>query len=141
MLRADDTIGPPDLARMRRERYGRLQDQLAAQRLDALLLLGGSNVEYATGTRVPACDAGRAAMFRTVALVVKNDPFPHVYAAYPEGVPEEVPADHVHDPLWPEIDAGPISSLVGGRVGLDEYSGAMWRALSGVEIVDASMVM
>lgn len=136
-----DILAPPDLARMRRDRYDRLQQQLLAQDLDALVLLGGSNVEYATGARVPACDAGRAAIFRTVAVVAKDDPFPHVFAAYPDGVPEDVPADHLHPPLWPEIDAGPIGTFVRGRVGLDEYTGAMWRDLAGVEVVDASLVM
>jgi Xaa-Pro aminopeptidase len=80
-------------------------------------------------------------MFRTVALVVADDPFPHVFAAYPDGVPEELPPDHVHPPLWPEIDAGPIAELIRGRVGLDEYTGPMWSALSGVEVVDAATVM
>ena len=43
----------PDLARMRTERYRRLQDQLDAQGVDGLVLLGSSAVAYATG-------AGRA---------------------------------------------------------------------------------
>jgi Xaa-Pro dipeptidase len=143
MLAATDTRGEPDLARMRRDRYARLQEQLAAQGLDALLLLGGSNVEYATGAPVLTADAGRAALFRTVAYVVRDDPFPHLFAAYPEGVPEEVPADHVHPPLYPELDAGAIADLVAGAgaVGLDEYTAPMWRELDGLEFVDASPVM
>ncbi|HSS10843.1 MAG TPA: Xaa-Pro peptidase family protein [Acidimicrobiales bacterium] len=143
MLAATDTRGEPDLARMRRERYARLQAQLAAQGLDAILLLGGSHVEYATGAPVLTADAGRAALFRTVAYVVRDDPFPHLFAAYPEGVPEEVPADHVHPPLYPELGAGAIADLVAGAgaVGLDEYTAPMWRELAGFEFVDASSVM
>ena len=40
----------PDLARMRRERFERLQEQLDAQGIDGLVLLGSSSVAYA---RVP----------------------------------------------------------------------------------------
>ena len=39
----------PDIARMRRERFARLQDQLDAQGVDGLVLLGSSSVAYATG--------------------------------------------------------------------------------------------
>jgi hypothetical protein len=44
----------PDLARMRRERFGRLQDQLEASGLDGLVLLGSSSVTYATRAAMPA---------------------------------------------------------------------------------------
>ena len=44
----------PDLARMRRERFQRLQDQLEAQGIDGLVLLGSSSVAYATGAAMPA---------------------------------------------------------------------------------------
>jgi Xaa-Pro dipeptidase len=128
---------------MRHDRYARLQAELANQGLDALLLLGGSNVEYASGARVLTADAGRAAFFRTVAFVARDDPFPHLFAAYPDGVPEELPADHVHPLLHPELDARPIADLVAGEgpVGLDEYTAAMWRGLGGIEFVDASPIM
>ena len=69
----------PDLARMRRERFARLQDQLDAQGVDGLVLLGSSSVAYATGAAEPGQDGDRAALFRTVAVVVKGDSAPHLY--------------------------------------------------------------
>ncbi len=51
-----------DRARMRAERRARLQEQLAAQHLDALLLLGTANVSYATGAQTPANDAARSVL-------------------------------------------------------------------------------
>ena len=48
-----------DLARMRRDRVERLRGQLQAKGLDALVLLGNTNVVYATGAVWPLADAGR----------------------------------------------------------------------------------
>ena len=146
MLAAADVQDGPDLARMRRDRYARVQAQLTTHDLDGLLLIGGSNVEYATGARVLTADAGRAAMFRTVAYVARDDPFPHVFAAYPEGLPAELPADHIHPVVYPELGIRPVGEIIGREksVGLDEYTPAMWRELVGsrlVDFVDASPVM
>src|SRR6516162_2103299 len=122
MLAAADVQDGPDLARMRRDRYARVQAQLAAHDLDGLLLIGGSNVEYATGARVLNADAGRAAMFRTVACVVRDDPFPHVFAAYPDGLPPELPADHIHPAVYPELGIRPVGEMIGREraIGIDE---------------------
>jgi len=67
---------PPDLARMRRERFQRLQPELSARGLDGPALLGSSSVTYATGAAKPAHDGDRAALFRAVAVVVKGDSAP-----------------------------------------------------------------
>jgi Xaa-Pro aminopeptidase len=131
---------------MRRDRYARAQAQLAAHDLDGLLLVGESNVEYVTGARVLTADAGRAAMFRTVAYVARDDPFPHVFAAYPDGLPPELPADHIHPAVYPEFGARPVAEIIRGEraIGLDEYTAAMWRELHGsglVDFVDATPIM
>ncbi|MGV7852829.1 M24 family metallopeptidase, partial [Mycobacterium kansasii] len=62
--------GTPDLARMRRQRYARLQAEIAAGGLDGLVLLGSSAVTYATGAAMPAVAGDRAALFRALAVVV-----------------------------------------------------------------------
>jgi Xaa-Pro dipeptidase len=138
MVGADDTRRAPDLARMRAERHTRLQEQLAVHGLDALFLLGSGNVTYATGAAMPAADPARAALRRTCALVVAGDPFPHLFAAYPEATPDELPDDHVHPALHPELDEGIPALrtwLTGhGRIGLDEYTAAMWRAFSASDV-------
>lgn len=146
MLAPADIQDSPDLARMRRDRYARAQAQLAAHDLDGLLLVGESNVEYVTGARVLTADAGRAAMFRTVAYVARDDPFPHVFAAYPDGLPPELPADHIHPAVYPEFGARPVAEIIRGEraIGLDEYTAAMRRELHGsglVDFVDATPIM
>ena len=96
----------PDLARMRRERFQRLQEQLEAHGVDGLVLLGSSAVAYATGAAVPAQDGDHAALFRPVAVVVRGDSAPHLYTLYTDGVPADLPEDHLHGPLFPDLDDG-----------------------------------
>jgi Xaa-Pro aminopeptidase len=152
---AEATIGGslipevPDLARMRRERFQRLQDQLEAQGLDGLVLLGSSSVAYATGAAVPAQDGDRAALFRPVAVVVKGDSSPHLYTGYGDGVPADLPEDHLHGPLFPDLDDGMehfATALAqhfrgGAVVGVDDQTHAMLRGLPEFAWVDAAAVM
>lgn len=136
----------PDLARMRRQRHARLQEQVEAQGLDGLILLGTSAVAYATGARAPGVDSGRASLWRPVAVVVRGADAPHLFTPYPEGAPPELPADHLHGALYPELDEGipamaaALAELVapGARVGADELTHPMARGLDGVELVAAS---
>lgn len=139
----------PDLGRMRRERFQRLQDQLEAQGSDGLVLLGSSSVAYATGAAVPAQDGDRAALFRPVAVVVKGDSSPHLYTGYGDGVPTDLPDDHLHGPVFPDLDDG-IELFAtalgehfrgGARVGVDDQTHAMLRGLRGFDWVDAAAVM
>jgi Xaa-Pro dipeptidase len=139
----------PDLARMRRERFDRLQDQLSVAGLDGLVLLGSSAVVYATGADMPAQDGDRAALFRAVAIVVAGESAPHLYTLFADGAPAELPSDHLHGPLFPDLDDG-IDQFAkalaehfaaGACIGLDHQSHAMLRGLSGYEWVDASGVM
>ena len=139
----------PDLARMRRERFARLQDELAVQGVDGLVLLGSSAVAYATGAAEPAQDGDRAALFRTVAIVVKGDTAPHLYSLYADGAPAELPDDHRHGPLFPDLDDG-IEQFAraigdhfgpGARIGIDHQTHPLLRALPGVDWVDAADVV
>jgi Xaa-Pro dipeptidase len=139
----------PDLARMRRARFERLQDQLEADGVDGLVLLGSSSVAYATGAAVPAADGDHAALFRPVAVVVKDDSAPHLYTRYVDGVPAELPDDHLHGPLFPDLDDGidlfakalADHFSAGARVGVDDQTHAMLRGLRGYDWVDAAEVM
>jgi Xaa-Pro dipeptidase len=139
----------PDLARMRRERFQKLQEQLSARGLDGLVLLGSSSVTYATGAAMPAQDGDRAALFRAVAIVIKGELAPHLYTLFADGAPAELPSDHLHAPLFPDLDDGidlfakalAEHFSAGARIGVDHQSHAMLRGLSGLEWVDASGVM
>jgi Xaa-Pro dipeptidase len=139
----------PDLARMRAERHRRLQQQLDAQGLDGLVLLGSSGVAYATGLEIPGDDPGRASLFRPVAVVVRGDPVPHLYTLFTDGAPDDLPDDHLHGPLFPDLEDGidlfekalaeHFSS--GASVGVDDETQAMLQHVRGVEWADAGSVM
>ena len=139
----------PDLARMRKARFERLQRQLDTRGVDGLVLLGSSSVAYAVGASVPAQDGDGAALFRPVAVVVSGDSAPHLYTQYVDGVPSDLPGDHLHGPLFPDLDDG-IEMLAGAladhfrdgaRIGIDDQSHAMLRTLTGYGWVDAGDVV
>jgi Xaa-Pro aminopeptidase len=73
-----------------------------------MVLLGTSAVSYATGAAAPGADSSRAELFRPVAIVVRGDPAPHLFTPYPDGAPDELPADHLHDPLYPDVESGGV---------------------------------
>ena len=79
-----------------------------ARASDALVLLGNSNVSYATGASWPLSDSGLAHVDRPVAVVLADDPEPHLFTPFREGaVPgAELADDHLHDPMYLEYDEG-----------------------------------
>ena len=139
----------PDMVRLRAGRHARIQAQLESQGIDALVLLGSGNVAYATGADSPGEDSGRAGLFRPVAIVVRGESQPHLYTAYWDGVPAELPADHLHGPLFPDLDDGITQFAealhrhvgLGALIGVDEQTHPMLRALDGYEWTDASNVL
>ena len=136
--------GDLDLARMRRDRHRKVVDALDAQGLTAAVLLGQPAVAYAVGARAPAADAARAAQQRMIAIVTADGEAPHLYTAFPEGVPPELPADHVHDPLpmeWPEGASALLEVLPDGPIALDEYTMPLHAALRGRQITDATAIL
>jgi Xaa-Pro aminopeptidase len=138
-----------DRARMRAERHAKLQHQLVAQGLDGLLLLGTSAVAYATGAAAPGCDSSRAALLRTVAVVVAGEEQPHLFTAFPEGAPPELPPDHVHPVAVPDLEDGAaalaaeLRKLFAGDavLGCDEVPHPLARALSGIRLHPAAGVL
>jgi Xaa-Pro aminopeptidase len=91
-------------------------------------------------------DSARAALFRPVAVVVRGAPAAHLFTAFPEGAPPELPADHLHGPLHPDLDEGAAAlasaladlGVATGRIGVDELTHPMQRALGGYDIVPAA---
>ncbi|BCO34415.1 peptidase [Mycobacterium heckeshornense] len=128
----------PDLARMRRETGARLRAAMSERGVDALILLGNNNVVYATGVSWPLGDAGLSYVERPVAIVIADDPWPHLFLPFREGAASEsgLPADHVHGPVYLEFDEGvehfvrAVEDLIpaGSVVAVDELTGAMRRA-------------
>lgn len=128
----------PDMARMYRECGARLRNSMTDKGVDALVLIGNGNVVYATGASWRLLDAGLSHVERPVALVLADDEHPHLFMPLREGSvsKSEVPADHVHGPLYLEFDEGVahfgtvLTDLVpaGATVAVDELTGAMRRA-------------
>jgi len=135
MERVTPTVVPDevDFERLRSDRCDRVRALMAAQGLDALVLLGNTNVVYATGATWPLGDPGRANFEQPVAVVVAGDPAPHLFTPLPDDT--GLPADHVHGPVYLDLDEGvarfesQLAALVGSdaTIGLDEWTFAMSR--------------
>jgi Xaa-Pro aminopeptidase len=133
-----DIPAEPDFTRMRREVSARLQAAMADQGVDALVLLGNGSVMYATGIAWPLADAGLSHVERPVAVVLAGDEHPHLFLPFREGaaMESELPADHLHGPVYLEFDEGVaefakvLTALVpaGATIATDELTGAMRRA-------------
>ncbi len=91
---------------MRRERYTRLLAEMERRGVGAAMLIIPGNVAYAGGARNVMADGDRAGLERNVVVAVKGQSAPHLFTAYPEGAPPELPADHIHPPLYPDLEEG-----------------------------------
>ncbi|OBB55888.1 peptidase [Mycobacterium sp. 852013-51886_SCH5428379] len=133
-----DIPAEPDLDRMRREVGARLHAAMTEQGVDALVLLGNGSVMYATGISWPLADAGLSHVERPVAVVLADDPYPHLFLPFREGAVMEsgLPDDHLHGPVYLEFDEGVaefgriLAGLIpsGAAIATDELTGAMRRA-------------
>jgi Xaa-Pro aminopeptidase len=142
----------PDFARMRVERTEKLRAAMRSSSLDALVVSGTGNVQYATGTTALPADPGRAVAQPTTAVVTHD--VIHVFTSSSESVPPELASAFVHEPLLAEFPTGArelasvLAELVGRRstrVGFDEVSGASVEVLPtllpDMEIVDAGVAL
>jgi Xaa-Pro dipeptidase len=139
-----------DFARMRSARRARLREAMAVAGLDAVVLLGPSNQEYA-GIRQPAADAMRMHHEPVVVVVTATGDAPWVWTGFPEGLPDEVPDSQVGGPLLLEFPeavtalARALHDLLpgGGRLGIDELTSPMLGVfpalLDGIELCDATL--
>jgi Xaa-Pro aminopeptidase len=122
---------------MRRERSERVRASMREQGIDALILLGNTQVVYATGAIWPLADSGRANFEQPVAVVLADDEWPHLFSPVRDDdrLGLELPADHVHGPVYLDFDEGvaafasELASIVpaGAVIGLDEWTHALRR--------------
>jgi Xaa-Pro aminopeptidase len=121
---------------MQADRSANLQAMMAKQGIDAMVLLGNSNVSYATGARWPLADPGRANVERPVALVVAGDDRPHLFTPFAgPALNLCLPDDHLHGPVYVDFDEGAeafartVAGLLpnGRRVAFDELPGSLRR--------------
>ncbi len=128
----------PDLGRLRAATGARLRAAMADRGVEALIVLGNSNVVYATGVSWPLGDAGLSYVERPVAVVLADDPSPHLFLPFREGAVSEagLPPDHLHGPVYLEFDEGVqnfariLTELIpaSATLAVDELTGAMRRA-------------
>jgi Xaa-Pro aminopeptidase len=128
----------PDFARMRAERTGRLREVMQEQGVDALVLLGNTNVVYATGAVWPFADGGRTSFEQPVAVVLAEDRSPHLFSPVrsDERLRDGLPADHLHGPVHLDFDEGvaafatQLADLLPSDavVAIDEWTHALRRA-------------
>jgi len=116
-----------------------------------VVLLGSTNVRWATGARVVGADQGRSARRRNVAVLFAGDATPHLFTHTADGVPADHPDDRVHAGLDLDTEAGSeeLVAFVAERVGdgsrvlLDEWTMPLrrqWTArLTGVAVDDAAI--
>ncbi len=139
MASAPPTHVPPeaDMARMHRERGERVRALMREQGLDALVLLGNTNVVYATGAIWPLADSGRANFEQPVAVVVVDDEWPHLFSPMRAEDPPrvELPSDHIHGPVYLDFDEGveqfasQLAAIVPDQavIAMDEWTNALRR--------------
>jgi Xaa-Pro dipeptidase len=130
----------PDFGRMHRERMERVRALMLAQGLDALVLLGNTNVAYATGAIWPFADSGRANFEQPVAVVLVDDEWPHLFSPVGEDdrLRAELPSDHIHGPVYLDFDEGvqlfasELAGLVPNNavIAIDEWTNALRRERS-----------
>ena len=139
----------PDFARMQRERMDRIRGIMRQQGLDALVLLGNTNVAYATGAIWPLADSGRANFEQPVAVVLADDEWPHLFTPMREDdrLRTALPADHVHGPVYLDFDEGvqlfaaQLTDLVSDHavIAMDEWTNALRRERSILFASDAPL--
>jgi Xaa-Pro dipeptidase len=127
----------PDLSRMRRDRTDRVRAIMSEQGIDALVLLGNTNVAYATGAIWPLADSGRTHFEQPVAVVLADDEHPHVWSPVHDDARLrcDLPADHRHGPVYLDFDEGvrgfvaTLAALIasGSTIAFDEWTHALRR--------------
>lgn len=127
----------PDHDRMRRDRMQRIHTAMGEQGIDALVLVGNTNVVYATGAIWPLADAGRVIFERPLAVVLADDDTPHLFSPLhaDDRLREILPDDHLHGPAHVEFDEGVelfaerLAGLVPphATIAIDEWTHALRR--------------
>ncbi len=138
-----------NVRRMQRERMERIRGLMRAQGLDVLILLGNTNVVYATGAIWPLADSGRANFEQPVAVVTVDDAWPHLFSPMREEDRPHVdlPSDHLHGPVYLDFDEGVelFASDLAGIVpdsavfAIDEWTNALRRERSLLFASDAPL--
>jgi Xaa-Pro aminopeptidase len=123
---------------MRADRLERVRDAMRDKGIDAAVLVGNTNVVYATGAIWPLADSGRTDFEQPVAVVLADDELPHLFSPFrtDDQLRADLPEDHRHGPAHLDFDEGvqlfasQLAALTPDNavVAVDEWSHALGRS-------------
>lgn len=137
-----------DFARLRRERRARVDAVMADLDLDVLLLGRGYNTRYATGARALAVAGTRP--FSPSCVLVRSTGECHLMSTWDEGIPVELPRDHLFGLSWNPRRIVDVLEAIPGvtearRVGIDSmtplFAELLRAAIPGGVFVDAESAL
>jgi Xaa-Pro aminopeptidase len=86
----------------------------------------------------------RAGWWRNVAILQRDDWWPHLYTAFPQGAPPEFPHARLHPPIEVESSAGArelVALLADGATAIDDAPFPLWEAFERRDLLDANLVL
>jgi Xaa-Pro dipeptidase len=134
----------PDAADLRRGRRERALAQMAEHNIDILVLGRQANVRYVTGA--PQLWVAGTRPFGPICEVVRSTGEIHLNSTWDEGIPEEIPHDHLYGLAWNPMTLVEVLKKLPGaatvkRVGTDAltptFAQLLPLAFPSAEIVDA----
>ena len=92
----------------------------------------------------PTADHLRAAWWRSIVVFARDNEWPHLFTAFPDGAPPELPQEFLHPAVEVETaeGAGELAALIpAGALALDDAPFPLWEALRARAPIDASFVL
>ncbi|SEH71594.1 Xaa-Pro aminopeptidase [Mycolicibacterium rutilum] len=134
----------PDAADLRRGRRERALAEMADRDIDILVLGRQANVRYVTGA--PQLWVAGTRPFGPICEVVRSTGEIHLNSTWDEGIPDEIPHDHLYGLAWNPMTLVEVLKALPGaatvkRVGTDSltptFAQLLPMAFPNAEIVDA----
>jgi Xaa-Pro aminopeptidase len=138
----------PDERALRSGRRQRALEQMAAHDLDVLVLGRQANVRYVTGA--PQLWVAGTRPFGPTCVLVRETGAIHLLSTWDEGVPEDIPHEHLYGISWNPMNTMSALQRIEGaataqRVGTDALSPVFAQllptAFPGAELVDGELAM
>src|ERR1700754_4409285 len=138
----------PDERALRLERRGRALAQMEAHDLDVLVLGRQANVRYFSGA--PQLWVAGTRPFGPICTIVRSTGEIHLNSTWDEGIPDEIPHDHLYGLAWNpmtliEVLKGIEGATTARGVGTDALSPTFGQlppmAFPNAELVDGELAM
>ncbi|MGO9158087.1 M24 family metallopeptidase [Mycobacterium sp.] len=138
----------PDERTLRSGRRQRALEQMAAHDLDVLVLGRQANVRYVTGA--PQLWVAGTRPFGPTCVLVRETGAIHLLSTWDEGVPEDIPHEHLYGISWNPMNTMAALQRIDGtatarRVGTDALSPVFAQllptAFPNAELVDGELAM